>query len=75
MAAIIGGGIGYGISFLFGDAMYWIFLCAVFAIATDSAVRMMRSGQHNHPPSSARPDIDEEMSKDQKPEKPPDPHF
>ena len=75
IAAFIGGGVGYGVSFLFGDPVYWILLCATIAIATDSALRMMHRGHRSSSVPMAEPGNDNEILKAEKPEKPPNPHF
>jgi len=75
IAAFIGGWIGYGVSLVFGDPVYWVSLLSTVMIATDSALRMMHVRKRNQLSPTIAPDTDKKMLKAEHKEKAPDPHF
>jgi len=75
IAAFVGGWIGYGVSLMFGDPIYWVLLFSTIMIATDSATRMMHVRKRSQSSSAIAPDTDKKMLKAERREKAPDPHF
>jgi len=75
IAAFIGGWIGYGVSLMFGDPVYWVLLFSTVMIATDSALRMTHARKRSQVSSAIAPSADKKMHKAEHREKAPDPHF
>ncbi|MDX9893588.1 MAG: hypothetical protein RB292_04240 [Patescibacteria group bacterium] len=55
LAFIIGGGVGFGISYVFGNPVGWILVGAAVALATDSAWQTIRNSKKSS--SNSQPTI------------------
>ncbi|OGY45784.1 MAG: hypothetical protein A2731_03195 [Candidatus Buchananbacteria bacterium RIFCSPHIGHO2_01_FULL_39_8] len=43
LASLIGGGVGFGIGYFFGNYLIWIFIGLAFAVATESSLRTIKN--------------------------------
>lgn len=50
IAAMLGAGVGWGVGYLFGDYLVWIFVCLAFALASETSLRTIKNvGPPNNP--------------------------
>ncbi|MFA6382575.1 MAG: hypothetical protein WCX08_04895 [Candidatus Buchananbacteria bacterium] len=75
LASIVGIGAGLGISYFFGDPVFWSFLCLAIAIATETSLRTIKNVKAPvNPLLEKTPKISQEIN--QLPRtKPPKPNF